>query len=227
VKTDLQFAKVVEASDGVFSVQNWDNGLVELLPDPRKDSYRFSAEVRHERQTNKESRVGIYFSHSELPDGETVAHFHCNVFFNDLVDVGANANALQRGNIVGLRVQRQPPRGQITNAAVIPNAQTFFLPAKPVWALGPWHRITVEMRPETIKVFWKKDCDAIEPKEECIATTPRSLLMRNARRLIAKPDEPLPANSPPFAPRGGLGLYVSQGVASFRNVTVEPLGDEK
>jgi serine/threonine protein kinase len=227
LKTDRTFAKFVDAADGAFSVHNWDHGLVELLPDPRLERYRFSAEVRHERQVNQESRVGIYFAHSEHRDGGAVVHFHCNVAFNDLVDVWANpANGTPLGNSVGLQAHRQPPRGQITRVAYFEKAATSFVPSKAVWMLGPWHRITVEVRPETIKVFWNKDCMAVGAREVCIAVTPRAALRRITRPLIAHPNEPLPANSPQFAPRGGLGLYVSQGVASFRNVTVEPLGDE-
>jgi serine/threonine protein kinase len=216
--TDNTPAKIVEASDGAFSFQDWEHGLVELLPDPRLDRYRFSAEVRHERQTNQESRVGIYFAHSKHADGATDAHFHCNVAFNDLVDVGApGPNGVHRGNAVGLQVHRQPPGGLINHKASVEKAEFLFLPARPVGALGPWRKIAVEVRPETIKVFWEGNC---------IVTTPRAILMRTARPLSARPDKPLPANFPRFAPHGGLGLFVSLGVASFRNVTVEPIWDE-
>jgi len=50
--------------------------------------------------------------------------------------------------------------------------------------------------------------------------------MKSARPLSARPNQPLPDKHPQFAPRDGLGLFVSLGVASFRNVIVEPLGDE-
>jgi serine/threonine protein kinase len=227
VRTNPIPAKLVEAPDGAFSVQSWEHGLIELLPDPRLDRYRFSAEVRHERQIDYECRAGIYFAHSEDPDGDTVAHFHCNVAFNDLVEVGAkDANGIKQNNSVGLQAHRQPPEGLKHDKAYIEKAETTFLPARPVGALGPWRGIAVEVRPKTIKVYWKKDCVTPTSREECIAVTPRADLMRTVRRLIVRPDQPLPANSPQFSPRGGLGLYVSLGVASFRNVIVEPLGDE-
>lgn len=62
-RTDEKLGKILPAQDGAFSVQNWEYGLVELLPDPRLERYRFSVEVRHERQANQESRVGLYFAH--------------------------------------------------------------------------------------------------------------------------------------------------------------------
>jgi serine/threonine protein kinase len=218
VKTDPKPAKIVEAPDGAFSVQNWEHGLVELLPDPCLERYRFRAEVRHERQANHESRVGVYFARRQHPDDETGAHFHCNVAFNDLVEVGArDARGIHGGNSVGLQAHRQPPAGGVHQKFHV-KAHTSFVPARPVGAMGPWRRIAVEVRPETVKVFWEGNC---------IATAPRASLVLNARLLIAAPNQSLPSNNhPQFTPRDGLGLYVSLGVASFRNVIVEPLGDE-
>jgi serine/threonine protein kinase len=218
--TDASPGKILSSQGGEFSVQNWEYGLVELLPDPRLQRYRFSAEVRHERREYDASRVGIYFAHSEYPHGESVAHFHCNVSFNDLVEENPNddANGNQKGNRVGLQVHRQSPAGLEPQKAYVSKAEAPFKPARPpLGSVGPWRRIAVEVRPEAIKVFWGGNC---------IATTPRNTLMKSARWVIVRPNQPLPANSPQFAPRGGLGLYVSMGVASFRNVIVEPLGDE-
>jgi hypothetical protein len=222
VRTDQKLANIVEATDGACMVQNWGHGLVELLPDPRLVRYRYSAEVQHAMLANHECRVGIYFAHSQQEDGETVAHFHCNVAFNDLFDVRrmGPAPGNDKGNSVGLQAHRQSWGGLINHKALVSKAATFFRPVSHYaadGALGPWRSIAVEVRPETIKVFWEGDC---------IATTPRAALMMCARPLIARPNRPLPANSPQFAPRGGLGLYVSLGVAMFRNVVVEPLGDE-
>jgi serine/threonine protein kinase len=211
-------AKNAESPDETFSVQDWEHGLVELLPDPRLDRFLFSAEVRHEKQTNQESRVGIYFLHSEHQEGDSVAHFHFNVAFNDLVAVGApDANGVHRGNSVGLQAHRQPPKGLAHDAFYVPNVVAFFSPARPVGALGPWRRIAVEVRPKTIKVFWERDC---------IGTTQRDTLMTGAKWLISRPGKLPLATNPQFASSDGLGLFVSQGVASFRNVSIEPIGED-
>ncbi len=85
--TDDKPGKILSTPDGEFSVQNWEYGLVELLPDPRLLRYRFSADVRHEKQAQQESRVGIYFAHSQNQQGGVENHYYCNVAFNDLVDV--------------------------------------------------------------------------------------------------------------------------------------------
>jgi serine/threonine protein kinase len=217
-RSDEKSGKILSTPNDEFSIQNWDYGLVELLPDPRLERYRFRAEVRHERQANQESRVGIYFGHREHPDGEAAVHLHCNVAFNDLVDVGRpGAKGIHPGNAVGLQAHCQPPAGLQNDKVYIDKATIFFNPTKPVGMLGPWRRIAVEVRPVSIQVFWDGNR---------IATTPRANLMMSVRPQIARLNQPLANNQPPFAPRDGLRLYVSLGVASFRNVIVEPLGDE-
>jgi serine/threonine protein kinase len=219
VKTDKKLSNIVEAPDGAFSVQGWESGLVELLPDPCQERYRFSAEVRHEKQITQASRVGIYFAHSMKSDGATVAHYHCDVTFNDLVDLDeADSKGKQKNNVVRLQIQRQAPAGMANEKkAQVQDAILAFPPAKPVGMLAEFRKIKVEVRRETVKVFWEG---------QCFATIPRAALLMNARHLIARPNQPLPDNAPEFLPRDGLGLYVSLGVASFKNVTVEPLDDE-
>jgi serine/threonine protein kinase len=216
-RSDTTLAKVVDAPDGAFTVQCWEHGLLELLPDARLQCYRFSADVRHEQQTNQESRVGIYFLHSGHQEGKRVAHFHCNVGFNDLVEVGTrDANGAHRGNAVGVQAHRQYPAGLIRHAFVYPTPEVLFTPARPVGALGPWRKIAVQVRPKTITVYWEES-NKVE--------TPRDMLMIGAKWL-SRPELPPLRTEPQFAPRNGLGLFVSQGVASFRNVVVEPIGED-
>jgi serine/threonine protein kinase len=216
--TSRTAGRPVQAPDGAFSVQAWNHTLVELLPDPRLKQYRFRAEVRHEWQANHESRVGIYFFHSQRKEGQNVTHFHGNVAFNDLDFVGPpGPDGVHHGNNVGLEMHRQTPDGIAHDSAYVFQASRRFLPARAFGRLGPWRKIDVEVRPQSVKVFWEGNL---------FATTPRAVLMMSARPLSARPQDPLPANAPEFSPRGGLGLFVSLGVASFRNVVVEPLGED-
>jgi len=207
-RTDDTHGNIAQPLDGPFEVMHLEYGLVELLPDPRQERYRFSAEVRHERESIHEGRVGVYFAHSEIPAGNTNAHFYCAVDFNDLIDQGANGR-----NIVRLEAQRQPPKGLENNTAIVEETEAEFTPAKVIGAPGPWRTIEVEVRPESITIFWEGIC---------IGRTPRATLMMSARPLLNKPPQPL-ATNPEFPPRGGLGLFVTKAVASFRNVTLEPI----
>jgi len=222
--TDENAAKTVIGPEEEFTVQNWDYGLVELLPDPRKQSFLFRAEVRHERQAHQESRVGIYFAHSQHQDDKkSTIHLHYTVAINDLVDVAVPVNdekGAPKGNPVWLQAHRHLSGGRVDHdKANLGQPATYFRPAKPVGALGPWHEIAVEVRAKTIKVSWK-DSSAVKPLEKLFS---RAMIREQAGWLTNVPNFNLPPNIPIFSSGGGLGLYVSLGVASFRNVTVEPL----
>ena len=45
----------------------------------------------------------------------------------------------------------------------------------------------------------------------------------DVRRKVLPDDPTTNAVTPGFAPRGGLGVFVQDGTASFQDVTVEPL----
>jgi serine/threonine protein kinase len=205
---DQSLGKILESPDGMFSIQHWEFGLVELLPDPSLESYRFSAEVRHEREPLHEGKVGLYFFHSEHPDGATSAHFYCTLAFNDLAD---QVHGILGQNPVQLELHRQPPKG-FHELAQILSPRFTFAPAKIVGKTGPWRRIAVEVRPQSVMISWEG---------EIKSPIARTILMGNSMQLI-KPNQQPPI-SPKFAPRDGLGLFVSQGVASFRNVVVDSL----
>ncbi len=72
------------AEDGAFSFGDNHESLLELLPDPQIDSYRFSAEVRFDSSDpeNDSANVGVYFAHSQgaTPQGAAL-HYFCHVVF--------------------------------------------------------------------------------------------------------------------------------------------------
>ena len=214
--TDENNGKILSTEDGVFSIQNWGYGLVELLPDPRLERYRFCAEVRHENQATISSKVGIYFAESHHPDGQSVPIFHCVVAYNDLFDMGPKDEKGIPNNCVWPEAHRQLPAGLANRDTVkATNAGILFRPAKAWGGEGPWRQIEIEVRPETMKISWKDDLG-----ERKNASIQRTTLMQKTGMWNSKETPVL------FPPRGGLGLYVSLGVASFRNVIVESLDDE-
>jgi serine/threonine protein kinase len=214
-QTDESQGKVTEDSDGFFRVQNSEHGLLELIPDSRHQSYRFSVEVRQEIRGLPQSRVGIYFAHHVRAAGGTIIHFHCNVAFNDIADQSVIAQAkVASGNPLTLEAHRQYQTGLNSRACIIRDTRTYFPPASPLDKDRPWRRLAVEVRPQTIEVSWEG---------RKVATTTLQNLLMSAQVARPKSDDPLDADFR-FTPGGGLGLYVSQAVASFRNATIEPLG---
>jgi hypothetical protein len=207
-RSDETNGKTVAAPDGSFSIQHWGIGLVEMAPDPRHDSYRFSADVRQERHPHQEGEAGIYFCFCKAAHDPTKADYYCTVSFNDLVRQVAE----RKTNLSRLVAHGHPANGNDNKADVF-GTDFEFIPETELLAPRPWRHIAVEVRPDSIKVFWEG---------KCVGTTTHGNLLASARPLTAKPEDPL-RFGPKFDPRGGLGLFVNYGVASFRNVLIQPI----
>jgi hypothetical protein len=102
-----------------------------------------------------------------------------------------------------------PPLRLLANVPPAPAAHPY---------MSPWRRIEVHVAPHEVQAF----CDGFPMGGYAIADVKR----RNARtwrdaHATAYPHAAFPF--PDFPSRGGLGLYVVNGPANFRNVVVEPL----
>jgi hypothetical protein len=206
---------VAQGPDGVFTVQSPRAcALVELLPDPQNEHYRFSAEVRQESTVTNAGSIGIYFAHSSQATGNGPAHFFASLSFND------NARGSPTGpeNCVQscfhfldeqtLRLQQ--------NWAIGPSGQPFrFMPAVSDKGRGPWHRLAVEITAERFEYFWD---------DQHVNSLGRAERLHKYETWIETYS--VPGEQPPqLAPRDSLGLYVFYCDASFRRVRVESLGE--
>jgi predicted Ser/Thr protein kinase len=205
--TEGDMQRAFAAPDGTFSVECWELGLLELLPDPKHSHYRFSAEVRHEEYSREEGQVGLYFaySRSDIPRG--VTHYFCELAFNDLIDY-TRIPKFEGYNQLRLSAVRYPPRAR---------RQCVLTPITPAVALSapkPWRKLAVEMSPQEIRVFWEEKCTGKLSRDE-LKTYVSSSPIVNADNV-----------KPEFAPNSPLGLYVYCGMASFRHIIVEPLGED-
>jgi serine/threonine protein kinase len=209
--TTEQTRSVSQGRDGVFSAQSWGFGLLELLPDPQQQHYRFSAELRHDYCTNEEDpgSVGVYFLYSNRTIASRLDHCYCVLAFNDLVDL-ANQPALPglEGNPIQLDLQiHQEPTMVCQNSRLC--TPVYFTPAL---NRSRWRRVAVEVSPDKVRVSF----DGKGSYE-----LPRTRLLEKAK-FLEEPQAPVRINSK-FDPRDALGLYVYMSSASFRGVMVEPL----
>lgn len=218
-------AKISLAPDGTFRVTTEKIALVEILPDPHLERFRYRAEIRHDDWFGLAAgEVGIYFLHSQhdLPDGEK-AHFYGVLGFNDQMHYYDTLktrfpNLAPQGNPVKMALRRCKEPEETPAAPIVASGlDDEFAPMAGKKIVGPWRKVVAEVTPETIRIGWAAN---LLPGE-----LSRDKLMKITRSLINKP-APLIGVHPGFSPRGGLGLYVCRGAASFRLVVVEPLGDE-
>jgi serine/threonine-protein kinase len=210
------------APDQPFGLSSWQNiALLELLPDPQTERYRFSAEVHHETGDRgaADAAVGIYFGYSKQAAAQGPVDCFAVLSFNDLVAKGAGAiNRLE----LKARVWRRLASMGSVNHSVGLGLSHRFAPAPAGARAGPtWRRLAVEVTPGDLRVFWEGDA---------VGQVPRSAIRKMMTSFRQQPPGQalgLDVNEVAFAPREALGLFVYRGSASFRSVRIEPLGEAK
>jgi hypothetical protein len=206
---------VAKALDGVFSLQSWEYGLLELVDDPQHESFRFRAKVRHDASQGLPGEAGIYFAYCSALTPRGLEHFYCKLAFNDRFSAPKDGlkfdPAQEKGNPLTLTVQlhHEPKLVCVTQSV----ETSFVVPVRGPDQSRPWHRLAVEVTPEQIRIFWEGERINVVPRnklEKCVRD-----VLRDAKAVTAF--------QPVFVPRGALGLYVYRSSASFQDVVIEPL----
>lgn len=223
-QTGRSRAEATRNADNSYNIHSWSLSLLELLPDPQVGSYRFRAQVRHE-QSDSLGEVGLYFAHKSHQGTLGDVHSFTQISFNALrarADLRANLEDAKfapppRDNTVGLfrHFYADKADGHYTDRRIAAAVGPRF---KPQDVHDHWHDLEVIVTPEVVSARWNGEPFSI----------PVSEMRRNVARELARhppqPDNPLSQSElPAFDVRGGLGLYVWRGSASFRAVSITPL----
>jgi serine/threonine-protein kinase len=218
LRAGKSFAQVGIAEDGMFRVNGVRPVLVELLPDPRTDRFRFTAEVREESHYG-DGDLGIYYAHQLLATAAAEGHLFGYLGFADR----------------GLKAEQfRDAQGQPERRAALKH----FYYAEPGPPLGRWHTLNGGYRRykpppagPNRPIPWRKLSVEVTPEEVTaqfddirLNAFPRAWVKDWTKKALprAYPDlQDLPLQT---GPRGGLGLYVNDCLASFRNCRIEPLG---
>src|SRR5262249_38717632 len=75
--------KVVTTAPGGFTVHSWRLCLVELVPDPRHEQFRFRIRVRHEN-SDVDGKVGVYVADAVFPGHSRTTNLFVGMVFNDV-----------------------------------------------------------------------------------------------------------------------------------------------
>jgi hypothetical protein len=221
-RTNAAKGKVTLVGDTLV-VQADELGLVELLPDPMVSSYWLCAQVRHDIAHNVQGMVGIYFAYGtgEAPGMDEV-HLFCALEFNDLITRADIAPGQPVRNPIILSTKRLffPPRYPLVGCQdqsvwdyfepALPKKDGWLRPDMPAHDPAPWRDIRVKVTLEGLQAYWA---------QKLLPDLPRAKF----DEILEGFAEELPGNLWRALPRGGLGLYVKNGSASFRNVIVEPI----
>jgi serine/threonine-protein kinase len=213
--------------DGAFTITTNLLALLELLPGPGLERYRLRAEVRHLR-SNPGGAVGLYVAYRKAETAAGVAHQFTEVTFNDVFDAGLEYDAVKK---LAPELSGPRPKNAVRIAPCVDSGQGWG-PGKHLQASGrqtqlfqaagllggEWRTLTVEVSPDAVRAFWG-------PRNQPAGVLPVREALENLRKAQAQAPRGNPSRAlqPEFAVRGGVGLLVQQGAASYRNVVIEPL----
>jgi hypothetical protein len=191
------------AEDGAFSIECGTKGFCEIVDHPQCERFRLRLQIRQDQFPVDESIVGIFFGyHASQSKGE-VEHRFCTVTVNPLLEGDTKRPHLA---VLKLHFHRwwEPSfhyeLKQLARLDYVPSGKE----------LRSWRDLMMDVTPEGVAVLWENQ-SLFCPVEQ---------LNRKANDLIK---EYTPGPSFNFDPKGGIGFFAREGVASYRNVTIEPL----
>jgi serine/threonine-protein kinase len=208
--------------DGSFFFQTDTTSLLELVPDPGLERYRFRAEVRHDKDPSWVGEAGIYFGHESYPIPSGVAHCFLSVGFTDSF-LSKNVTPIGAGKVLHFTtlkfryVQALGLKPGIGSQPFLGTRQYYELPKLRADEI-PWRLLTLDVTPETIRAYWNES-----NKPFCVMS--RREIEKYANHALS--EQPGAAGLRyEFRPRSALGLYSDQSRVSFRNVVLSPLPEK-
>lgn len=199
---------------------SFDLSLLELLPVTPRGGYRYQAEVL-QLNGDRTGAVGVYFGYSDSASSGDVERRFCTWHFNDLektvapskehpdgaymvrLDVHACANAFFGGWGTGVK-EVYPPAARLEAGEA----------ARPPL----WRTLVVKVGKGDVQLGWEGTLSQTIAR----AKIKESFASHRTASGVSIPDQ---ASEPEFEPGEGVGLYVSNAEAFFRNVILEPLAD--
>jgi eukaryotic-like serine/threonine-protein kinase len=222
-------SQITPTTDGTFTLTSHTTCLLELLPDPCVDCYRLRGQIRHER-SDRIGGVGLYVAR-KVSQLSPASYVFALLSYNDVRQSDLERWLLlperlrqkapePKGNLVQLNVAycfdaNHPVNGFNIHAVGV--GKDPFLPTGQ-GATGRWRQVDVLVSPKQIIASW--DGVPLQP-------VPESKLNRKFgdRLRLIQAQHSVPEDiqvAPYYEPRGGLGIYLDQGSASFRSFQLIP-----
>jgi serine/threonine-protein kinase len=212
----------IDARDGSFFFHTVTLSLLDLMPDPQLQRYRYRGEIRHDVDQSRLGEVGIFFAHAKLVGPKGAADSFLALSFTDgphslNVVKDAKGKVFRRATL-DYRYYRETGVDPGYNGhALITSpgkpAVKFYAPPGPGETHKAWRSLAVDVTPGEVRVFWENQPFAIMSRADLEGCA--NELLRNAAETKDLTFR--------FNPRGALGLYLLSGAAFFRNVVIEPL----
>jgi hypothetical protein len=225
--------RVERSPEGRYRVHATGTALVELLDDPGINGFVLHCEVHAEKMTTLPELAGLFVNHRQIADPAGDWHFQVEYVFRESADnvlpppAGDIQNPPQLPAIVAAgKVAGKDPEKPGLRQAIYHGSRfakrgdsTIALESKSFRADklaigGPWRTLEIEARKERIFFHWEGAADY-----DVRLPLGKSKMNQAQLFLPVRPQLPLEVS-----PRGGIGLIVQGGSASFRNVVIRSLG---
>jgi serine/threonine protein kinase len=204
VLADRKAQAISTATDTPFSCHSEGFALFELLPAIPTTHFQLEAEIRlGEGGENKAG--GIYFGYTTYLSGLEQQHSFWSFTYRELPNP---AEAILR-QVEAVRIPVRPPQHRYTFPISLQRPR---LPAARGGEPGKWRRIAVVLDGREFRALWGKE-------KEILAREPLQEVQQRTRSLFAQTD----IKNAEFTPQGGIGIYLADVRASFRNVVFTPL----
>jgi hypothetical protein len=225
------------ARDGSWVVHTRSFCFIELLPDPGRDRFRYSVQIRHDAGLAPASAAwaGIYVGRTPWPRLSQNDHLVTVLALND---IGSPATSLPNLILPHAARRAQPRRhnfvalnpkhiatlvdGRMDEFMLRGVTGAHFTPARDLGVEQPYRLLEIVVTPERMAGYWDGQ-----------ATTPLTsteygnsvLGYQKHVRSYAPADESVDKIPLTYNARGGLGVYVNLGSVWFKNATITPLGE--
>jgi serine/threonine-protein kinase len=231
IRLGASATQITSRADEPFTVYAWKPCLVELVTDPQQPRFRFRGWIKHAEGTET-SEAGLYVAHEARETSSGTIHSLLEFAYDDTrsdEDVFDRVkNKLPPGfrppPPVGtqLRFRRQlfaQPDEEIAGGELLPNLTTARFRESGSGQPG-WHELQLDVTPESIRAYWDGKPIGGCKRADLVLQAEKALESR--KKLI--PGDPFQNHwFTEFAPRKALGLCVSKGTASFRDLDLGPL----
>jgi hypothetical protein len=194
-------------ADGSCTIRGLFFAILELAPVAPRSPYRIRAEVRHDDVNGAAAAVGVFVGHHKGADANgRVQERFTSVEFSDR-EVKGTEYLMPDGRSAGLALVRfhtvtadPGPRDSFHDQKYSVSPLTPFDPAARDRGTVRWRHLVIDVGREQVSASFDE----------------QTLTPADFQTLKARGDAS-------FEPAGGIGVFVYQGVASFRNLTVTPL----
>jgi hypothetical protein len=192
-------------------------GLLEIARGAKLGHFRLEAEVQHVRDLGN-GQVGLYIGHRVWEE----EHCFCALVFTDarLTDFVQEENRWASA----CRLSLARLRAQLGREASFSLGTGMFFAPQPVrlGRKGPWRRLGVDVTAKGITTRWERQTETI-PWGQYVGAV--KFMKRGPPSRAGKPPlvPPWPNLSTEYEPESGVGLFVSQSRAAFRNVVLTRL----